>query len=164
MKLIFFMHRHRPVFRPRSICVRLLSLCALTITLELAQADDYAIIANLRNPLETNSSLALKNEVRLLFLREKFRWGHGALATPLSPPFASGSFQHFREEVLQMRRKQWADHWVRQKQLYGHSAPREVNSESLLIKLVERDPGALGIVSLKAAAAAGDKVKTLFSY
>lgn len=142
------------------------TLIALSLTASLgatANAEDYAVIINKQNSF-TGSEEKIANEVRLLFLKEKFRWGNGILSIPISIPKKSAAFVAFREEVLNMSEEQLKSHWVRIKQLNGDPAPREVSSEHLITRLVARDPGSFGIVSKKTSEKLNDKVKVLFTF
>lgn len=130
-----------------------------------AQAEDYAIIVNYDNNF-SGSEAKISNEIRLLFLKEKFRWGNGILSIPIGTPSSSEAFVAFREEVLNMSEAQLKSHWVRIKQLNGDPAPREVSSEHLISRLVARDAGSFGIISKEKAEKLKDdgKVKVLLTF
>lgn len=143
------------------------TLLALSLTASMgaatAQAEDYAVIVNSDNNF-SGSEAKVSNEIRLLFLKEKFRWGNGILSIPIGTPSSSAAFVAFREEVLNMSESQLKSHWVRIKQLNGDPAPREVNSEHLISRLVARDAGSFGIVSKAQADKLKGKVKVLFTF
>ena len=142
------------------------SLIALSLSAALsatASAEEYAVIVNANNTFK-GSETRVANEIRLLFLKEKFRWGNGLLSIPISVDKKSDAFNSFRESVLGMSKEQLRSHWVRIKQLNGDPPPREVHSERLITRLVARDNGAFGVVTTKSAQKAGDKVKVLFTF
>lgn len=128
-----------------------------------ARAESYAVIVNTGNNFSGSES-KIANEIRLLFLKEKFRWGNGVLSIPIGTPSSSEAFVAFRKEVLNMSEEQLKSHWVRIKQLKGDPAPREVGSEHLISRLVARDTGSFGIISKKKADQLKGKVKILLTF
>lgn len=144
----------------RGLCL----LALLNASSALANdVDEYAVIINGDNPY-SGSETQMRNEVRLLFLREKFRWGNQLLSMPLSPNQNSPAFQAFRAEVLDMSESQLQAHWNRIKHINGHTAPREVNSERLILRLIQRDRGAFSLLPKHSVDAQSPHTRILFTY
>ena len=76
----------------------------------------------------------------------------------------SDEHQEFVEHILQMSKGRLAEHWAKMKQLRGDTSPRKIKTTRILFKLIQKNPGAFGIVSRKEASDLPQGVRVLFYF
>ena len=123
-----------------------------------AFAADYAVIANAANGASADS----QSEVKNLFLKKKTAWPGGAKAVPLGRKSGSAEQDAFNAAILGMSSGELSGHWQAEKQKTGQTPPKEVGSESILLRQVKRKEGAFGVVP--ASTTLPDGVKVLFKF
>ena len=123
----------------------------------------YAVVVNNANSLSGDDASMMKT-VKKIFLKDQTAWPGGVDSKPFDRPADSEAHNSFRDQVLGMSEAELSEHWIKLKQKTGDTPPREVASEAMLIKFVQKYEGAMGVVSSAKATAAGDKVKILFTF
>lgn len=128
-----------------------------------ATAGDYAIVVNAANQF-SGSNEAIKQQVRRIFLKEQSTWPDKAPGIPFDREAASPSHAAFLSQVLGMSQSQIETHWLRLKQTAGETPPREVGSARILLRLIGREAGGMGVVEVSELEGAPAKVKVLFTF
>lgn len=123
--------------------------------------ETYAVVVNANNPSKETGDAA-KKTVKALFLKELTRWSDGVEAKPYDRDAKAPEHSAFLQEVLGMTPAELARHWLRVKNMSGTTPPMEVDTDRLLLKHVERNDGAFGVV--KAANATASGVRVLFEF
>lgn len=124
---------------------------------------DYAVIVN-KSIKVTGDTEKNKTLVQKLFLKERGKWPGGKQAKPFGRKGNDQAHLVFRNQVLGMTEAKLAQHWIDLKQKTGESAPREVKTESMLLKFVGKYDGAFGVVTKEFAEKNKDKVSILITF
>lgn len=111
----------------------------------------YVIVANAAN--QTPPAEA-KELVKQLFLKNRTQWPGNIEALPFDRPAGSPEQAAFYRQVLGLSESEVAQHWISLKQRTGATRPREISSDTMALKMVEKYAGAFVIVNREAAAAA----------
>jgi len=127
-----------------------------------AVADDFFVVVNNANNFRGTENEA-KILVRRLFLKSIKNWPGGEKAVPLSRKDFDPAQVALLTEILEMSALEHGQHWARQKQTTGDTPPRAVGSKSILLRLIRREPGAIGIVNGSGPSPNGVKVLMKFS-
>lgn len=117
----------------------------------------YVIVANAANK---TSPAEAKDLVKQLFLKNRTQWPGNIEALPFDRPAGSPEQAAFFSKVLGLSDSEVAQHWISLKQRTGATRPREISSDSMALKMVEKYEGAFVVVNREAAAAA-DKSKVV---
>jgi len=117
----------------------------------------YVIVANAANKTPPAEA---KDLVKQLFLKNRTQWPGNLEALPFARPAGSPEQAAFYGKVLGLSDSEVAQHWISLKQRTGATRPREISSDSMALKMVEKYEGAFVIVNQEAAAAA-DKSKII---
>ena len=116
-----------------------------TASLNGAVADDFYVVVNSANNFSGTDNEA-KTLVRRLFLKSTKNWPGGEKAVPFSRKSTNSAQAALLTEILAMSDAEHGQHWARQKQTTGDTPPRAVGSKSILLRLIKREPGAIGIM------------------
>ncbi len=82
-----------------------------------------------------------------IFLRLSPEWPDGLPAYPLARPAGHPASQLLQRRVFQRTAAELAHHWEVMNRRFGQEPPPVVGSARLLVRLVARQPGAVGILS-----------------
>ena len=126
--------------------------------------DSFALIIN-----EDNHSSGSRKEmislIARLFLKKGKMWPESDLTCrPFDRGDTSQEHQEFIEKILKMSKGRLDDHWAKMKQLRGDTPPRKINSTRILLRLIQKNKGAFGIVSREDAADLPQGIKVLFFF
>lgn len=114
-------------------------------SLNSASAADYYVVVNSANNFSGSEDEA-KTLVRRLFLKSTKNWPGGETAVPFSRKDTNPAQVALLTEILSMSDAEHGQHWARKKQTTGDTPPRAVGSKSILLRLIKREPGAIGIM------------------
>lgn len=137
----------------------LVNLIAVT---DAAASGSYAVIVNAANDYKADDEAAA-SLVRSLFLKERLEWPDGTTVKPFASVGGGDVHSSFLQAVLSMTEAELAKHWLAVKQRTGRTAPREVSSSRLMLKLVAKYEGGLGVVEA-AEADGADGVRVLLTF
>lgn len=110
-----------------------------------AAAADYLVIANASDPI-TNHSENIAPRIKQLYLKESKTWRSSLLAKPFARSPGSQVQRAFEENILQMSASQLDTHWLRLKQIRGETPPRAIGSTQILLRQLQRKPGAFATI------------------
>lgn len=127
-----------------------------------ASAADYYVVVNEANGFSGSEDEA-KALIRRLYLKTTKNWPGGETAVPFARKGASSAQMALLQAILNMSDSEHLQHWARQKQTTGDTPPRAVGSNSILLRLIKREPGAIGVIDASAPAPDGVKVLLKFS-
>lgn len=131
-------------------------------SLRSASAADYYVVVN-----ESNTFSGTEDEaralIRRLYLKSIKNWPGGQVAVPFARKDAGPVQQATLQALLSMSEAEHGQHWARQKQTTGDTPPRAVGSKSILLRLIKREPGAVGIIDASGPEPEGVKVLLKFS-
>jgi len=109
------------------------------------KAEDYFVIAN-----TSDSTFSIPTEAKLrikqLYLKESKNWKASLTAKPFARPSDSPVQIAFEKTILGMSRNEINAHWLRLKQIRGETPPRAIGSTTILIRQLERKPGAFAVI------------------
>lgn len=114
-----------------------------------AGAESYAVVTNADNTARDVDAATL----RRLYLKEQAEWPGGRAAKPFGRPATSGAHKALLENVLRMDQDRLTRHWISLKQRTGQRSVLEVDSDAKLQALLQRFPGAFGVLPLALAEA-----------
>jgi len=123
----------------------ILSIFVIISLIASASAENYIVIANASNPIAIKSNDA-KFRIKQLYLKESKNWKTSLVAKPFARSLDSPTQIAFEQSVLGMSRKEINAHWLRLKQIRGETPPRSIGSTTILLRQVERKPGAFAVV------------------
>lgn len=126
-------------------------------------AQPYSIIVNVTNNYAASDD-EMRQLIKRLFLKQETDWPNGELARAFGRDPKSSEQNVFAEKILAMNTAEIARHWLGLKQKTGETPPRSINSTRMLLKTVEKYPGAFGLVDEKTAKELPNTVKILFSF
>ncbi|GJL67127.1 MAG: hypothetical protein NPIRA05_20980 [Nitrospirales bacterium] len=122
-----------------------------------------AVIVNKDNSYSASPEEA-KTIVARLFLKNQSEWPGGIPGKPYDRKGISKEHASFVKEVLGMDEAKLTQHWIKSKQLSGETPPRVIKPNKILIKMVGKNKGAIGVISESEAAKLPGNVKVLFTY
>lgn len=130
-------------------------LCAIfaVATIRSKAAGEYAIVTNASNSYRADES-TLRTVLKQLYLKQRSQWPNSIAAKPFGRPAGSSEHQVWLSHILGLRQSELAKHWLSLKQRNGETAPQEVESDEILLKLVAKYPGAFGVVPRDKASSA----------
>ncbi len=126
--------------------------------------DSFALIINEDNPYTSNRKDMISLIARLYLKKGKMWPESDETCRPFDRAKNSPEHQHFMKTILKISEGRLSEHWAKMKQLRGDTPPRKIKSTRILLKLIEKNPGAFGIVSQKDLPTLSKKVKVLFSF
>ncbi len=146
-----------------------ISLVTLVILLSatfspLFAEDSFALVINQHNPFTGNRQEAISLITRLFLKKGKMWPDTEVTCRPFDRDAKSPEHQHFVETVLKMSEGRLSEHWAKMKQLRGDTPPRKIKSARILLKLLEKNEGAFGIVNRKDIKTLPKHIKVLFSF
>lgn len=119
----------------KTITPKLISIAALILFVQTAQASDVVVIANAGVSLSAS-------EVRDVFLGDKQFSGN----TKLIPVDNSAAQENFLSNVLQISSSKYTSTWMKKAFRDGLTAPAMKSSDAEVIEFVKRTKGAVGYV------------------
>ncbi len=143
-----------------------LALCSLQAgSPRQSYQPQFVLVVNVANTFEGGGNPRVLREVtRQLFLKKRSQWPNVLTAKPYSRSSDSPVQKAFNQSVLGLSEIELVNHWIALKQRTGQTPPREVASDRILIRFVERSPGAFGVLPRESLTGASDRVKVLFSF
>jgi len=111
-----------------------------------ANADEFYVVVNSANNF-SGTDTETKTLVRRLFLKSIKKWPGGEKAVPFSRKDTNPAQAALLTEILSMSNAEYGQYWARQKQTTGDTPPHAVGSKSILLRLIRREPGAVGIIN-----------------
>lgn len=135
----------------------LLALTGFTTT--AAQAD-LVVVVNSENGFD-GSEEEKRTLIRRILLKEVTAWPDGTEAKSFVPKAASPAGKALIEKIYMLSDAEFEAHWARVKQTTGQARPREVGSSRIMLKLIQRDKGAIGVIEGTSADVQNDKLKIL---
>lgn len=141
------------------------ALCAIFVIAFAPQAlaQSYAVIVNNVNSFSGDET-AMKQQVKRLFLKQSSAWQGGTEVRAFDRAKGSPETTAFISDVLGMDEAAVARHWLSLKQKTGETPPRNVSSSNMLVKLVSKYEGGVGVVDSTTASALPDGVRVLFNF
>ncbi len=130
----------------------LISLMFLCFT-GTAFAEDVTFIVNEQN---TTSELSL-NQIQNYFLKKSREWPNGDAVRFFDRRDDSVERKAFLKSYLKKSTREIELFWIGQKLYSGNSAPIQVSTDSMMVSMVSRFPGAIGYVSSQYQGAPGVK-------
>ena len=127
-----------------------------------ATAADYYVVVNSANNFSGSEDEA-KSLIRRVFLKSTKNWPGGETAVPFSRKDTNAAQVALLANILAMTEAEHGKHWARQKQTTGDTPPRAVGSKSILLRLIKREPGAIGVMDGSGPEPEGVKVLLKFS-
>jgi len=120
----------------------------LIITLSLlfssvALAQKIVVIVNENNALQSIS----KDQLRDFFLKKTKTWPDGTPVKFFDRREESRERNLFLNNYIERSSREVETFWIGQKLYTGHSAPTQVNNDSMTMALISRFPGAISYVS-----------------
>jgi|SRR4051812_49386596 ABC-type phosphate transport system substrate-binding protein len=91
-----------------------------------------------------------RDDLRPIFQTRRNTWPDGSTARPFNLPEGSSIRQGFDAAVLGLDPDRVARYWIDRKIRGGERAPQVVPSDSLMVKVVSKTPGAVGYVAASA--------------
>lgn len=125
-------------------------------------ADDFAVVVNSGNSIEFDSIDAARNEVKRLYLKQASAWSNRVDAAPYGRADDTPEQAAFLEQVLGMSTAELARHWISEKNRNGTVPPKDVTSDRMLAKFIEKYDGAFGVVTPAEAEEHG--LRVLFTF
>ena len=133
-------------------------IAAVGVEARAGQAE-FVVVAHAGAEIPSDRAAAI-GLLRDLYLKRRSAWPGGQETRPFARPRRSP--EHARLLVLLgLSEAELRRHWLSLKQRTGQVAPREIESDKILLALVRRYPGSFGVVSAEAAAGSAD-VEILF--
>lgn len=123
--------------------MKTLILALLFIFSTTAFAEDIVVIVNESNPLQSLS----KTQLRDYFLKKTKSWPDGSPVKFFDRREESRERNLFLNNYIERSSREVETFWIGQKLYTGHSAPTQVNNDSMTMALISRFPGAISYVS-----------------
>ena len=126
-------------------------------------AADYYVVVNEANTY-TAETAEMRNQVRRYFLKESKNWPDGSNVVSFSGKPGKPGYDALLAGILGMNQSEFDAHWARKKQTTGDTRPRSVGSTNILLRLIKRDAGTIGIIDKADAGKIPSGVKILFEF
>lgn len=110
---------------------------------EVVLGQDVTIIVNEQNPINEISQTQIQN----LFLKKNRQWPNGQAVRFFDRRDDSAERKHFLSQYIRKTSRDIELYWIGQKLYSGNSAPIQVSTDSMMVSMVSRFPGAIGYVS-----------------
>lgn len=123
-------------------------------TLSTAFAQNLIVIVNEENPI---SSLTA-DQMRDYFFKKSKHWPNGVPVRFFDRGDNSSARKFFLKDVVHKSNRDVELFWIGQKLYTGHSAPTQINTDSMTVAMVARFPGAISFLSGEFAGAKGVKI------
>lgn len=141
-------------------CLAVLMGLCLGVSPAALLAGDYAVVVNAQNSFSGDTE-TVQNLLKRMYLKQLTVWPDKTSASVYGAPSDSPEMQAFRSQILGMTEAELADYWLGLKQKTGETPPREMKAGTTLFKLIEKYPGAYGIVAKETLGSNPDGVKLL---
>lgn len=109
---------------------------------QLAAADQIVVIVNEKNPLQSIN----KAQLRDYFLKKTKSWPDGTPVKFFDRREESRERNLFLNNFIERSSREVETFWIGQKLYTGHSAPTQVSTDSMVMALISRFPGAISYV------------------
>ena len=149
-------------FKKTHAIVCFLGLLLITLTSPVV-AEEFAIIVNAANNTQ-GSDKEMRQQVRRIFMKQQSTWTGNISAFPLDRNKNDATHIAFLKNIIRMSEQEIASHWLRVKQQQGTTPPRIVGSTRILLRLVEKKEGGMGIVKISDLSNAPKTIKVLFRF
>ncbi len=106
-------------------------------------ADEYHVIVNSDNPIETIS----RSAVGKMMLKKKRNWGDGRAVAPVDLERGSAVRAAFSHEILGKSIDSIRDYWRKQLMSGRREPPPEMSDDDAVILFVQKNAGGIGYVS-----------------
>lgn len=126
-------------------------------------AEEYAVVVHRDNPL-AGDVREMMHRVRQIFLKKRKVWAESCRAKPFARPNDSAVYAAFAQRVLRMSEAQLNHHWAKLKQYSGEKGPRAISSDRVLLRIISKYQGALGVVRCDAVDEDDPNVRVLFTF
>ena len=147
-----------------SLSLLLSCILLIGVSSPVIAQDSFALIINQENAI-SGSREEMINLISRLFLKKGKMWPDSEITCrPFDRAKDSRERQNFVAHILEMNEMRLSDHWAKMKQLRGDTPPRKIKSTRILLKLIEKNPGAFGVISRQAASNLPKSVKVLFYF
>lgn len=103
------------------------------------QAQNIIVIVNENNPLQSIT----KDQLRDYFLKKTKSWPDGSPVKFFDRREESRERNVFLKIFIERSSREVETFWIGQKLYTGHSAPTQVNNDSMAMALISRFPGAI---------------------
>ncbi len=138
------------------------SLLGLTfLSSQNGSAADCAVVVNASNSYSADES-SMRKQAKRLFLKELMQWPGGTASKLYVRENSTPIHNDFLQDVLNKTDAEYASHWLSVKQKTGETPPRAVKSIKILLRLIGKKEGAIGVISKAEAAELTENVKILF--
>ncbi|MCG8612722.1 MAG: hypothetical protein MI864_19600 [Pseudomonadales bacterium] len=123
--------------------VKLVLIVIITLSSQLANSDDIAIIVNPETPLDSISERSLRD----IYLGRAFRLDNGNKLNPIELHNQSKIKEQFHHAITHRTLDQLSAHWARL-MFTGKGFPiNQVHSEEIVLEYVANNPDTIGYVS-----------------
>jgi len=143
--------------------IAFVALAATTMWQMPAAAGDYVVVVNEANTFSADAE-QMRNQVRRYFLKESKNWPDGSNVVPFARKPGNASYDAMLVGILGMNQSEFDAHWARKKQTTGDTRPRSVGSSNILLRLIKRDAGTIGVIEKADAGKIPAGVKILFEF
>lgn len=126
-------------------------------------AGEYSVIVNVANNYK-GSSNTMHDFVGQLYLKHRNGWPNKTKATVYARSVKSPEHKMFTKEILKMTQTKLEKYWTSFKQQTGGEPPLEIRSDSIIIRSVMKDLGALAVVTTDKAKSVGGNIRILFTF
>lgn len=127
-----------------------------------AISGEFAVIVNTSNDYKSDEK-DMSETVRQLYLKKRSAWPNKTDAKAFARSIDSPEQKAFVESVLGITQTALDEHWISLKSRSGQTGPREVGSDVIVIKFVQKYPGAFSVIKADIARSS-DGVKVLFTF
>ncbi len=126
-------------------------------------ASEYSVIVNVANNYKDTGN-AMRDFVGQIYLKHRNSWPNQTKAKVYARSANSPEHKMFTEKILKMTQTKLEKYWIYFNDQTGGDPPQEIGADSILIRSVMRDIGALGVVTTDKAKSVGNNVKILFTF
>lgn len=147
----------------RKILLATLVVSGLALMSQAAQAENFALVVNAGNSY-TADLPSMKNAMKRFYLKQQTTWPNGDPVEAFARVSDSAPHKAFSTTVLGMSQAEQDAHWAKLKQTIGETAPRDVDSSSILLRQIVRKKGSFGVLSSSEMADMPAEVKVLFKF
>lgn len=154
-------HHRMMVFK--TLCLMVVFVGQVGTGASCFAANSFFVVVNSKNSFSADLE-EMRVVVSRLFLKKQSAWPSGELVKPYDRSPHSGEHQRFVEDILKIGEGNLLNHWAKMKQLRGETPPRSIKATSILLKLIEKNKGGLGVVGEEVASKLPDGVKVLFAF
>lgn len=135
---------------------KLLLLFTLIFSFNL-HAEEIVMIVNEQNSVNEISLAQVQN----YFLKRTREWPNGQVVRFFDRREGSDERKIFLRDMLKKSSREVELYWIGQKLYSGNTAPLQVSTDSMMVSMISRFPGAIGYVSASFQGAPGVRKITL---